>query len=378
MFLLKKLELIRKGTWNIELDDSFTFTINFKLFDETFSKKKLILRQQVPGGIKTEIKPKHLLQLKVEIPTDVNEQRELVRQLKEQNVKVSSNDIEFSHQILILQQLRQAFLTEAVQGKLVPQNSNDELASELFKKIIAAKQKLVLVKKLRKERELPPVRGEEITFTIPDSWVWCRLGEIVTQIFDGPFGSHLKTKDYTNTGVQVIRLENLGEMAFKGEKETFISNAKYAGLKQHTVFENDIIIGSFLADGVKCVVLPKLNNIAIAKADCFTIRISHSFVSNKFLMYLLSSGPMFSQLSKLLRGMTRLRINTSQLKNLAIPLPPISEQNRIVQKLEQLMSHCNELRESIRTSQQYNEQLSQQMLKETLGKEEEAVARKAK
>jgi type I restriction enzyme S subunit len=86
-------------------------------------------------------------------------------------------------------------------------------------------------------------------------------------------------------------------------------------------------------------------------------------------MFLLSSNPMFIELSKLLRGMTRLRINTTQLKNLPIPLPPLSEQNRIVQKLDELMQYCNELEGSIKQSESQNEKLLQQVLREALRKE---------
>jgi very-short-patch-repair endonuclease/restriction endonuclease S subunit len=241
-----------------------------------------------------------------------------------------------------------------------------ETGKELLERIKAEKQKLIAEGKLKKEKTLPPIKPEEIPFEIPQDWVWCRLGEIVNSIFDGPFGSHLKTVDYTLSGVQVIRLENLGEMRFKMEKETFISNEKYQTISQHTVYEGDLIIGSFLADGVKCVVLPKLKHTAIAKADCFTIRIKHLLVANHFLMYLLSSPKMFDELSKLLRGMTRLRINTTQLKHLPIPLPPNNEQHRIVTKIEQLMKLCDELEQTIQQNQKYTQELLQVALKEAL------------
>ena len=125
---------------------------------------------------------------------------------------------------------------------------------------------------------------------------------------------------YTTSGVRVIRLENLGEMRFIEQKETFISEEKYQSIKNHTVYEGDIIIGSFLADGVKCIVLPNLKQVAIAKADCFTIRIEQSLFFNKYLMYLLCSYSMYLELSQFLRGMTRARINTTQLNPHCSPL----------------------------------------------------------
>jgi type I restriction enzyme S subunit len=263
----------------------------------------------------------------------------------------------FETQLSQIDNLNQAILQEAVQGKLVKQEKKDEPANELLKRIKEEK-----AKSGKKEKPLSPIKPEEIPFEIPKSWIWCRLGEVVSHIFDGPFGSHLKTKDYTASGIQVIRLQNLGVMRFKDEKETFINNEKYKTISQHTVYEGDVLIGSFLADGVNCVVFPKLKHTSIAKADCFTIRISHQLLSNHFVMYLLSSKPMFDELSKLLRGMTRLRINTTQLKQLPIPLPPLSEQKRIVAEIEKELAKTEQLKKHIIANQQATEQLLKALL----------------
>lgn len=81
-------------------------------------------------------------------------------------------------------------------------------------------------------------------------------------------------------------------------------------------------------------------------------------------MFVLTSSLMFTELLKFLRGMTRLRINTTQLKQL--PLPPLREQEQIVAKLEELMAFCDGLEQSIKESQGYNEMLLQQVLREAL------------
>ena len=88
-------------------------------------------------------------------------------------------------------------------------------------------------------------------------------------IFDGPFGSNLKTADYTDNGVRVVRLENVGFLQFFHQKETYISQEKYKILSKHTVGAGDIIFASFIDEEVRACVLPKLKTKAIAKADCF-------------------------------------------------------------------------------------------------------------
>ena len=291
--------------------------------------------------------------------------------LAQESVHNLENELTF--QLDLVKQLRQAFLREAMQGKLVPQDPNDESASVLLERIKAEKEQLIKEGKIKKQKPLPLVKEDEIPYEIPENWIWYRLGDVANQIFDGPFGSHLKTADYTNSGVQVVRLENLGTMSFNHSKETFVSFEKYESIKSHEVFEGDVIIGSFLADGVRCVVLPKLEFQAIAKADCFTIRLNRKLLSEKYLMYLLNSSCMFSELFNLLRGMTRLRINTTQLKSLLIPLPPFTEQIRIVDKLDELIQYCNRLEESIKNSQVQNKLLLQQVLREALEPKESIV-----
>lgn len=323
-------------------------------------ENELVARMK--GMANVTLPMKEIALIEIQLPP-LEEQIQFVEKYKKLEIGSDLLSTELTNELSLINQLRQSFLREAMQGRLLPQKPSDGNAKDLLATIKSEKAKLGI-----KEKSLPLIKSEEIPFEIPENWVWCRLAEITTQIFDGPFGSHLKTQDYTSSGVQVIRLENLGVMKFNAEKETFISNEKFDTIKQHRVFKDDIIIGSFLSDGVKCVILPSLNNIAIAKADCFTIRIGHNRLLNKFLMYMLSSSLMFTELSKLLRGMTRLRINTTQLKNFPVPLPPHPEQHRIVAKLDQLMQTCDALEASIKQSKEQNEMLLQQVLREALNK----------
>lgn len=330
------------------------------------------IKMYARGTVRQALRFEDLCKIEIAIP-DYDEQIEFFKRISETETESNILSTELTHQLDLVKHLRQAFLREAMQGKLVPQDPNDKPASVLLEKIKAEKERLIKEKKIKKQKPLPPITEEEIPFEIPENWVWCRLGNLAQMIFDGPFGSHLKTADYKPSGVQVVRLENLGQMEFISEKETFVSFDKYETIKSHEVFEGDVIIGSFLADGVKCTVLPNLKYKAIAKADCFTIRLFKELTLNQYIMFLLSSSPMFSELFSLLRGMTRLRINTTQLKSLLIPLPPLSGQQRIVAKLEELMAYCDELEASIKESQQQNELLLQQVLREALEPKEKKV-----
>src|SRR5689334_16731572 len=92
--------------------------------------------------------------------------------------------------------------------------------------------------------------------TLPTGWAAERLGNLDVEIFDGPFGSHLKTSDYVDSGVRVIRLENIGHGRFVEEKRSFISEEKYRDIRKHTVAPGDIVFSSFVTGAIRSALVP--------------------------------------------------------------------------------------------------------------------------
>jgi len=182
---------------------------------------------------------------------------------------------------------------------------------------------------------------------LPEGWTLVPLEELLMPggLFDGPFGSSLKTADYVPAGVRVIRLENLGHLTFEGSKWTFISKGKYETLKKHRVCEGDIIFGSFVGDDVRVCVLPPLDTPAIAKADCFCIRTNETVADRRFLAYYLATPEVRDGLIDHIHGATRPRINTGQLRRFDVRLAPAAEQLRLVKHVAALLA-------KVRTSQE--------------------------
>ncbi len=182
-----------------------------------------------------------------------------------------------------------------------------------------------------------------------DSYLSCmpliRVENILPKggIFDGPFGSNLKTSDYTNCGVRVIRLENIGQLCFLADKQTFISQEKYQTLSRHQVKEKDVIFSSFVSDDVRACVLPKLDTLAIAKADCFCLRPDPRLLSPQYLCYMLSAPQCYRQVVRLAHGATRVRVNTTEVKSLLIPNCSIAVQNEIVRQIDLILSSIRKL-----------------------------------
>lgn len=186
------------------------------------------------------------------------------------------------------------------------------------------------IKRPRQFRELTQFEIDEV----PEGWRWVQVDDLLPAggIFDGPFGSHLKTSDYTDRGARVIRLENIGHLRFIDEKRTYVSKSKYESLRKHAVEPGDIVFSSFIGDEVRVCVLPEgLEREALAKADCFTLRPDDQ-VDPTYLALQLACPRSGATLAADVHGATRPRINTTQLRSLPVPICSIQEQREVVRR----------------------------------------------
>ena len=226
---------------------------------------------------------------------------------------------------VLLKEFRQQVLTQAVTGKLTEE--------------------------WRKEKKLVQWGKTNLNGVLPKGG-----------IFDGPFGSNLKTEDYTNKGVRVVRLENIEHLYFIKDKETYISEIKHQTLLRHTVGEGDIIFSSFISENIRACILPKLKTKAIAKADCFCIRPDEKIIDKKFLLFVLVSNTTYKQLTFHIHGATRPRINTTQLKTITIPLVSLNEQQEIVSRVESLFAKADTIEQQYQSLKEKIETLPQALL----------------
>lgn len=177
-----------------------------------------------------------------------------------------------------------------------------------------------------------------------EEWKTINVLSVASEVFDGPFGSHLKSKDYSRSGVRVVRLENIGWLKFFLDKETFITHKKYKTLRKHTLKAQDVIFSSFISEEIRVCLLPdELSGKAINKADCFCIRTNTDLCLPSFLAIRLASRSTFLTLEQEVHGATRPRINLRQLKEFTFELPPLSEQVEIVRRVNELFAYANSL-----------------------------------
>jgi restriction endonuclease S subunit len=326
---------------------------------------------QTTGSAQKSIHEREILEIEIPFP-DIEEQEDIVQQLtskKDNSLEIST---ELTHQLTLVKKLRQQLLQDAVQGKLVAQNPKDEPASELLKKIKAEKEKLIAENlpagkagKLKKEKELPPIKPSDIPFEIPENWVWCRLGEI-SYITSGSTPSQTA---FVESGIPYLKMYNLRNQKIDFfHKPQYIKEEVHNGqLKRCRAYSGDIIMN---------IVGPPLGKIAIIPDDLPECNFNQAAVlirplkkeMNHFIFWYLNELSEIRAIeTKGVAGQDN--ISVTQAHNMRVPLPPLAEQNCIVQKLDELMQCCNELEASIKLSESQNEKLLQQVLREALRKE---------
>ena len=189
------------------------------------------------------------------------------------------------------------------------------------------------------------------------------LQSISERIFDGPFGSNLKTSDYTSSGIRVVRLENLKDGWFDDSKQSFVTQEKYDAISSHTVYPTDLIMSTFIADSIKVCQMPKYVGFAVNKADCIGIRLKSNYMQ-RYVMYYLMTKNAYNSLIHEVHGATRPRVNTKQIKGMQIPMCNLSTQKQIVGNIESRLSVCDSIEKTVDTALQQAEAMRQSILKQ--------------
>ncbi|MBO2589233.1 restriction endonuclease subunit S [Shewanella algae] len=209
--------------------------------------------------------------------------------------------------------------------------------------------------------ELTKEWREEMGFT-RDTWLPTSIDSLSVRAFDGPFGSKLKTADYTDHGIKVARLENIGHLVFNAEKQTFISEKKYQELVKNTLEHKDVLFSSFVDEEIRTCLFDERFGTHINKADCFCIRPNQEMVSPEFLMYSLACKHTYEKIKKQVHGATRPRVNLRFLKSFEIALPSPKEQAIVVDKINQLFSKANKVEKQYLEAKARLDRLTQSIL----------------
>ncbi len=314
--------------------------------------KEQELVSRMKGMANVSLSIKSIAEIEIPIPP-IETQREIITKFDSLETSIRTLFSEHSRQLTLIKELRNHILQDAIHGRLVSQDLNDEPASKLLDRIKTEKEKLVRERKIKKEKPLPEIRLEEFSFGIPDNWVWCRLGDVcVVEMGQSPDG---ETYNELGNGFPLVN----GPVEFGG-KNPFDKTvkSKYTTSPTKLCKEGDLLI---------CVRGSTTGRTNIAAFDACIGRgvaairpISYEVYIHYFIAF------QREDIFNLGRGSTFPNISQENLTHLVLPLPPLSEQHRIVYKIDRLLKLCDELERSIQQNQKYTQELLQVALKEAL------------
>ena len=250
-------------------------------------------------------------------------------------------------------QLKNSILQWAIQGKLVPQDPNDEPASVLLERIRKEKEQLVKEKKIKKDKNASIIfRGEdnsyyekflatgevkcideEIPFEIPENWCWVRLGQILT-VKGGkriPLGDSFASSPTTHIYIRVTEMKNhtLIDTNLK-----YISDAVYEKIKNYTISKNDLYLTIAGTIGAVGVVPEKFDGMNLTEN---AVKLTNIFVNKLFLVYGISSQFVQLQFVDKTKQMAQPKLAIERILTTLIPLPPLNEQESIVAKINEVI-----------------------------------------
>ena len=251
--------------------------------------------------------------------------------------------------------LKQTILQLAVMGKLVPQNTNDEPAAKLLERIAAEKAQLIKDKKIKKQKPLPEITEEEKPFELPEGWEWSKLDNI--SILKGGF-AYKSTMFVEGSNAQVIRMGNIRPDTFRFEANpVFISHELAEKTSEYEIISDDILLTMTGTNGKR----DYLYSLVVSESDVKDKRlflnqrlcISRMLnVDSRYTNVVLKDNRLLDAIySKSTGTANQANIGMEAIKNWVIPIAPLEEQQRIVTKVDELMTLCDQLKARLTDAQ---------------------------
>ena len=300
-----------------------------------------------------------LKQLLIPIPP-IKEEEEIVSKIE--NIILSLNKYNNTYaqlenlNNLYKEELKKSILQYAIQGKLVSQSNNDESADVLINKIIEEKRELIKLKQIKKENLSVIYKDDtdnqfyekfddgtiinitdEIPFEIPSSWCWTRLKNICKIITCG----YASTPQYVENGYPFISAKNIKTYCFLPEDHKYISKELYKKLTLNSKPElNDILLTRVGAGIGEAAIIDKEFDFAIYVSLTLIKLLNYNLISNKYILnYILSPVGIKNSLSNIYgKGASQGNLNVNNVREFLIPIPPLNEQYKINEKIDNLFN----------------------------------------
>lgn len=302
---------------------------NLYLFYFLMSSRRRLIKM-AEGGAQPNISRTKIIGLTMPLPP-LAEQKRIVEKIEELMPLVDEYEEnwqkleEFNQRFP--EDMKKSLLQEAIKGKLVEQRKEEGTGTELFGKIQKEKKELIKEGKIKNQKPLPEITEDEIPFDIPETWKWVRLGDVFTlEMGQSPIGNSV------SSGSEGIEFHQ-GKVMF-GNK--FILESDKKTTKPTKIAEENSILLCVRAPVGKINITPR--KICIGRGLCSINPIN---INLDFAYYLLVQQE--NSFVKQSTGTTFKAVSKEIISNQPIPLPPLAEQKRIVDRLEELLPLCDKL-----------------------------------
>lgn len=324
-----------------------------RMFANTIDAQYLLYFVQNPGLINAGVKTFKGVVGQQRISTDfikehliplppLAEQKRIAEKVSSLFVQLDAIDKAYEEYRELQQTMKSRLLEQAIQGKLTDQRKEDGNAQDLYNQIQEEKQRLIKEKKIKKAKPLPAITEEEKRFELPQSWKWCKIDDLafVTKLAGFEYTEYIQPNLQQN-GVPLIKGKNVQNGEIVWSFESYIPEKI-----------SDELFRSQLSK--KCLLTPyvgTIGNIAIfdahikahlgsnvGKIELFNNTEQH--VLEEYVFYYLKSPIGLSELQKHKKSTAQASISIQAIRDVNIPLPPLVEQKRIVEKLDKLLPLC--------------------------------------
>lgn len=319
------------------------------------------------GTVRQALRFEDLCKIKIKLP-DFEAQKKLFKELDLIQGKANVLSTEINRQLTLLTKLRQQILQDAVQGKLVRQDPNDEPASKLLERIKEEKERLVKAKKTKEGKSTNQPISTFREMAIPLKWAWCKLDEVffVTKLAGFEYTKHITLKSAGE--IPVVRAQNVKPLKIDKTNLLYIDE-KTSLLLDRCALTKECLLFTFIGAGIGDVALFKEErrwHLApnVAKAEPFEG--CEKMINLKYVNYFLLSKFGQREVFKHIKATAQPSLSMGTIRDIDIPLPPLKEQLRITKKIEQIWQKCDILEQSMLQNQEYTKDLLGAALREAL------------
>jgi len=244
--------------------------------------------------------------------------------------------------------LRQAILQLAVQGKLVPQDPKDEPLSVLLEQIKAEKERLIKEKKIKKPKPLPPIKPYEFPYKLPVGWKWVRFSDAIVL----KHGHQFRKYDFVPEGIPVVKI---GQCKEDGSLELstcdYIDLAREKEFEDFKIYKDDLLMALTGGTLGKVTRVDKDYGVVVQNYRVGKFIPIGGLFNKDFCTIILKSNLFQSLVQTSVNQNAQPNIGKEKIELLLIPCPPLNEQKRIVAKIDELMSLCDQLETRLSQSQ---------------------------